>query len=128
MAFKKRESKSLTAAQKRSDGLTAIDSAGALDLGNGDTHAAYKAQIKAVADAMEAHNTNLALADKSSNHLKAEERKLARLSSKMLTGVKQKFGEDSSEYEQAGGVRESERKKRIRLGVGSKSKKPAGGA
>lgn len=116
MAFRKRESKTLQNASKRSDGLLAIDASGNLDLGNGDTHAAYRAQIKAVAEALEVHNKNLALADKSGNDLRAEERKLARLSTRMLAGVKLKFGEDSTEYEQAGGTRESERVARARGG------------
>jgi hypothetical protein len=128
MAFKKRESKSLAKAQKRSDGLLAIDNSGTLDLGNGDTHQAYRIQMKAVSEAAEVHNTNLAVADKSGNVLKAEERKLDRLSSRMLSAVKLKFGPDSNEYEQVGGVRESERKARVRLGLGSKSKKAAPGA
>jgi hypothetical protein len=123
MAFKKRESKSLAIAHKRSDGLSAIDSTGTLDLGNGDTQAAYRAQMKAVSDAAETHNTNLATADKSGNVLKAEEKKLDKLSSRMLAAVKLKFGEDSNEYEQAGGVRASERKARVRAGLAAKNKK-----
>lgn len=128
MAFKKRESNTLAAAQKRSDGLMSIDDTGTLDLGNGDTHPAYRAQMKAVADAAELHNKNLATADKSSNVLKAEERKLSKLSTRMLAAVKLKYGEDSDEYEQAGGTRESERQARARGTRAAGSKKPASGA
>ena len=114
MPFRKRESIILNEATTRSAGLLAIDASGALDLGNGDTHPAFQGQIKATAAALEAYNKALAIADGLGNQLKAEEKKLRRLSTRMLTGVKLKHGEDSDEYEKAGGTRESERKRPAR--------------
>lgn len=111
MAFKKRESQDLTDAQKRAAGLLAIDPTGNLDLGNDHTQAAFDAQIKKVADALATHNTALSVVDKTGNALKAEEKKLRKLSSGMLTAVGQRYTLDSDEYEQAGGTRESERKR-----------------
>jgi hypothetical protein len=45
------------------------------------------------------------------NELLADERSLGEMSEHMLSGVKVKFGRDSAEYEMAGGVRRSERKR-----------------
>lgn len=111
MAFKKRDSQDLTDANQRAAGLLAIDPTGALDLGNGNTQAAYAAQIAKTTEALKNHNTALSVVDKTGNTLKAEEKKLRKLSSAMLTAIGQRFTLDSDEYEQAGGTRESERKK-----------------
>jgi hypothetical protein len=46
--------------------------------------------------------------------LLAREKAMAALSERMLEGVSAKFGKDSNAYEQAGGVRKSERKKSVR--------------
>lgn len=114
MAFKKRESAAISAAKTRSAELKAIQPDGKLDLGNGHTHEALDAQIKKTSEALEAYNTSLTTSDKLGNIVTAEEKKLSRLSSDILTGVGQRFGTDSDEYEQAGGTRDSERKKPVR--------------
>ncbi len=114
MAFKERKSKDLSDAQKRDAGLSAIDSSGNLDLSNNLTQVAYRAQIDKTALALDAHNTALAEADKRGNVVKAEEKILRKLSSKILAAVALKYGLDSSEYEQVGGTRESERQLRGR--------------
>ena len=44
------------------------------------------------------------------NELDADETTMADLNERMLTGVATKFGKNSSEYEQAGGTKKSERK------------------
>jgi hypothetical protein len=48
------------------------------------------------------------------NELEASERGLKDKSGRMLNGVPAKYWKDSSEYELAGGVRSSERKKPVR--------------
>ena len=111
MAFKKRESQVVNDAEKRAAGLLAVDPAGTLDLGGGNTQTAYATQIKKTAAALDAHNTALAAADKTVNVLKAEEQALRKSSSKMLTAVGLRFGLDSDAYEQIGGTRESERRR-----------------
>lgn len=48
------------------------------------------------------------------NQLDAAEKLLAKKSSAMLTGVGQKYTKNSDQYEQCGGIRESDRKKPVR--------------
>ena len=48
------------------------------------------------------------------NDLTDGEKALADLSERMLGGVASKFGKNSSEYEMAGGVRKSDRKRPVR--------------
>lgn len=110
MAFKKRESAAIAAAQTRSAGLKAIQPDGKLDLGNGVTHEAFEAEIADANQALTDYNAALSVADKFGNILEAKEKKLNQASSKVLTAVGLKYGKDSDPYEQAGGTRESERK------------------
>ena len=107
MARKKRKSAAVEKATKRAASLTAIDPA--LDLGNGLTLAAFNAAIKAQSDAVENYNTNLSNLDVSLTTIKANDKALGSLSARMLKGVSSKFGEDSDQYEKAGGKRTSER-------------------
>jgi ABC-type enterochelin transport system substrate-binding protein len=118
MAFIQRESAELTAATERMNGLKAIDPTAQLDLGNGHTMASYEAQIETVKTNLDSYNKARKTLDALKNTLDASEKVLAKKSSAMLTGVGQKFTKDSSEYEQAGGVRESERKKPVRKATG----------
>ena len=60
---------------------------------------------------MDSYNTLLSTVDEKLNKLKAQEKILDNWNERILVGVAAKFGKDSSEYEQAGGVRKSERKK-----------------
>jgi hypothetical protein len=107
MARKKRKSPAVERATKRAAALSAIDPK--LDLGNGLTLDAYNAAITAHAGNVEAYNTNLSNLDVSLTNIKANEKGLDQLSSRMLKGVASKFGEDSDQYEKAGGKRTSER-------------------
>ena len=111
MASIQRESADLAAAIKRMNGLKAIDPTGQLDLGNGHTIAAYQSQMDDVKTKLGTYNEARKSLDALKNQLETAETLLAKKSSAMLTGVGQKFTKDSDEYEQAGGVRESERQK-----------------
>ncbi len=93
------------------NGLTAIDPTGQLDLGNGHTMKSYQDQMASFKEQLETYNTARKTFDALKNQLDAAEKLLAKKSSAMLTGIGQKFSKDSNEYEQAGGVRESERQK-----------------
>jgi hypothetical protein len=55
------------------------------------------------------NNENLANLDVGLTNIKAGDKALDQLSTRMLKGVSSKFGEDSDQYEKAGGVRTSER-------------------
>ena len=114
MAIVQRESAEITAATKRLNGLLAIDPTAKLDLGNGHTIKSYQDQIGATTTLLETYNKARKELDDLKNKLDASEKVLRKKSSAMLVGVGQKYTKDGSEYEQAGGVRESERKKAVR--------------
>ena len=97
-------------AQTRAAALTAIDPK--LDLGNGLTLDSYNTAIAAHEGDVDGYNSNLSDLDAALTDIKANEKKLDQLSTRMLKGVASKFGEDSDEYEKAGGKRTSERKRR----------------
>lgn len=96
-------------ATTRSAGLKSISLT--LDLGNGLTVVAYDAQIKKVNDKASAYNTTLSTVDDLYNDVLKEINVLNDLSERMLKGVGTAYGFDSSNYEKAGGVRKSEKKK-----------------
>lgn len=109
MARKKRKSPAVARALKRAAALAAIDPA--LDLGNGLTLAAYNAAIQAQEKSVDDYNTDLSDLDTALTGINTNEKALDQLSTRMLKGVSSKFGEDSDEYEKAGGVRTSDRKR-----------------
>ena len=109
MARKKRTSSAVDRANKRAAELASIDPK--LDLGNGLTLDAYNATIKAHADSVEKYNTDLSNLDVELTNIKTNEKALDALSTRMLKGVSSKFGEESDQYEKAGGKRTSERKR-----------------
>lgn len=115
MARKKRVSKVLTEAKKRRDALANIDPNNPnFDLGNGLDKPAYDAGIKIVEDALGKYNSLLQQADDLLNDIKPMEKDLRVLNVRMLGGAKSKWGPDSSQYEQAGGTRTSEIKRKPR--------------
>jgi uncharacterized protein YukE len=81
------------------------------DLGNGLVAKDYQQAITDVKAAMDSYNTLLSTLDEKLNTLKAKEKSLDNWNERILNGVASKYGKDSNEYEQAGGVRKSERKK-----------------
>ncbi|MEH2198065.1 hypothetical protein [Nostoc sp.] len=64
---------------------------------------------------IDAYNAALAVVDSSKTKIDEMEKNLSKLSDKMLKGVAFKYGTDSSEYEIAGGVRDSDRIRKSRL-------------
>lgn len=106
MAYRRRTSKEIEQAQVRAANLEAISPT--LDLGNSLTLTALRAEIQATQALLDTYNTKLAEADNALNVLKAREKTLKTMSSRMLAGVGVAYGKDSSEYEQAGGTRTSE--------------------
>lgn len=110
----------LEKAQARAASIKSID--GALDLGGGLTLAAFNTAITNTntSTALGDYNQALAAADDKSNAFVTAETTLKDMSERMLAGVGARFGKNSSQYEQAGGVRKSERKSPTR-----KTKPPA---
>ena len=109
MAQRKRDSESVTRATERANRLKSIDAN--LDLGNGLTLAAYNTKIGAAKTENDTYNTMKAAVDGQLGKVEALEKQLDTMSVNMLAGVRIKHGDDSAEYEMAGGTRKSDRKK-----------------
>ena len=103
---------SVTFAEDRANALSSIDPA--LDLGNGLTLVDYKTKAAALKAKNDQYNSDLSDLDGALNAIVADEKALDDLSVRMLAGVGSKYGRESSEYEQAGGTRTSERKAPVR--------------
>ena len=110
--MRKQTSKVLEKAQARSAGIKNFNST--LDLGNGLTVASFDTAIGTTQTILSEYNQALAAVDDKYNALVAAEKSLGDISERMLAGIAARFGKDSSEYEQAGGVRKSERKRPTR--------------
>jgi hypothetical protein len=106
---RKRLSAKLGKAEVRAASMGSIGSK--LDLGNGLTLEMYWEAINGLRAKQQEYNMLLSKVDNLYNELLADERALGEMSDHMLSGVKVKFGRDSVEYEMAGGVRRSERKR-----------------
>ncbi|MGF1569737.1 MAG: hypothetical protein ACFCVD_17000 [Nodosilinea sp.] len=112
MPPQKRTSKVLSEAEKRAAGIQAIEMA--LDLGNGITAQGYTQAIEALRQKLSAYNETLSLADQAANTVTEAERAIRDYFERILLGVATKYGKDSNEYEMAGGVRKSDRKRPVR--------------
>lgn len=106
---KKTVSKVLDRAKARLASIRSIDPD--LDMGNGNSVTAFDAVINAAEDDMETYNTQLSIVDEKYDIFLKREKAAADLSQKMLNAVGSKYGYDSIEYEKAGGVPKSKRKK-----------------
>jgi hypothetical protein len=109
MARRKRTSPILNAARGRLAGLKSIKEQP--QLGPRLSVENYEQRILAFAAKMAAYNQMLAALDQALNELQAEELELRIENSRMLAAIGAHYGPDSSEYEQAGGTRRSERKR-----------------
>ncbi len=97
----------------RLSGVKSIDEN--LDLGNGITLANYEVEINKTQAKLSEYNTALSKIDDLYNLYNAQRDVLKDWNERILTGVATKYGKNSSQYEMAGGVRKSERKKPKRL-------------
>jgi hypothetical protein len=87
-----------------------------LDLENGVSVTAGEALLAETRAALEDYNSSLAVSDEKLNVFNAKDRQLCAYNKKILPAVGLKFGTDSNQYEQVGGIRESERRKPVRKG------------
>ncbi|WP_414513088.1 hypothetical protein [Nostoc sp. PCC 9305] len=113
MSRKKRTSRVLEKAELRSAGLKAIDSN--MSFGDDCDLQNLSQAIEQLRTMLDAYNTALTVIDSSKTKIDAMEKTLSNLTDKIVRGVAFKYGKDSSEYEMAGGVRESERIRKSRL-------------
>ena len=112
MARTKRSSKAIDGAEVRINGLKSISPT--LDLGGGLTVVAYEQAIDDTQALLDDYNQTLSSVDEKLNNLIAAENNLKDQSARMLSGVAARYGTDSDEYEKAGGVRRSERRRPTR--------------
>jgi len=116
MARIKRTSPAAEKAVTRAAALSSISTT--LDLGNGLTLAAYNAAIANINDPktgkLTLYNAALSALDAQLTDLTAAEKTLNTMSEAMLAGTGVKYGFDSDQYEQAGGVRKSDRKRPVK--------------
>ncbi|MEH2063527.1 MAG: hypothetical protein V7K50_14910 [Nostoc sp.] len=109
----KRTSRVLEKAELRTSGFKAVDSN--MDFGNSCDLENLTQSIEEFRTMLDSYNNALAVVDSTKTKIDEMEKKLSKLSDKMLKGVGFKYGTDSSEYEVAGGVRDSERIRKSRL-------------
>jgi len=116
MSRRKRTSTVLETARHRSAGIKSITPEP--DFGPSLTLAAYTTQITNFSTLLDSYNGMLATLDDLQNSLEAAEEALNETNRRMLSAAEARYGPDSSEYEQAGGTRKSERKRPTRKGSG----------
>jgi len=112
MSRKKRTSRILEKAQLRSAGLKSIIPNIKFD----ENYSLEKLieSIERLRNKIDIYNTALSVVDSSKTEIEEMEKNLSQLSEKMLMVVGIKYGKDSREYEMAGGVRYSDRIRKIR--------------
>ncbi len=109
MTQRKRNSMSLTKAERRIEGMQTINPQ--LDFSNGFSIATYNTKVIELREKLAAYNQAQTIADKTHNALIEAERELNTYSEQMLLNVASHYGKNSDEYEMAGGTRRSDRKK-----------------
>jgi hypothetical protein len=109
MGRSKRTSASLERAGLRLQSITSIGAT--LDLGTDVSVAAFETRIAQAQALLDEYNRLIATLDEKSSALRKAERQIADYSERMLAAVAVKFGKDSTEYAQAGGVRKSDIKR-----------------
>jgi hypothetical protein len=85
-----------------------------LDLGKGLSNQTFTDAIETARQRVAAYNTTLSRLDADRSAMIDAEKALSAFSEKMLIGVAFEYGNDSPEYEMAGGVRKSQRKRPTR--------------
>ena len=115
MARRKRSSRSLGKAEVRLASIKSISPT--LDVGESLTVKDYTEKIESLRKSLEAYNTTLSTIDVLLTQLIENEQDLADYSEKILRGIAYKYGNNSHEYQMAGGTRKSDRKRTVRQSV-----------
>ena len=110
MARPRRTSEALEIGRQRLAALKEINPKP--DFGPGLTLEAYEGAIEALGTEQDAYNGDVSSLDEKTNLFDQHEQELAELNVRILAAVKATYGSDSSELEQLGAVRRSDRKKR----------------
>ncbi|MBD2336170.1 hypothetical protein H6G64_04080 [Calothrix sp. FACHB-156] len=109
MRQQKRNSRALTKAERRIEGLQMIDPD--LDFGNEFSISNYNGMVQQLREKLAAYNQAKTLVEKTQTALVDAERVLNNYSEHMLLNVASRYGKNSDEYGMAGGTRKSERRK-----------------
>jgi hypothetical protein len=109
MARLKRKSTVLETARQRLAGIKSITPAP--DFGPNLQINDYEQEINAFSVKVDRYNGMISALDDLQNQLQADESSLREKNARMLAAAQARYGSDSSEYEQAGGTRKSERKR-----------------
>ncbi len=109
MARAKRSSTVLDAARQRLAGLKSINPAP--NLGPALSVTTYEQELTAFGTSLDTYNEKLASLDDLLNSVEAAENSLRDKNKRVLSAIEAQYGTDSSEYEQVGGTRTSERKR-----------------
>ncbi|MBN3897741.1 MAG: hypothetical protein V7L14_12525 [Nostoc sp.] len=115
MARQKRNSRILGKAEIRLASIKSISPT--LDVGESLTVKDYTGKIESLRQSLEAYNTTLSTIDVLLTQIVENEEDLANYSEKILVGIAYKFGNNSHEYQMAGGIRKSDRKRTVRQSV-----------
>lgn len=107
----KRSSKVLDKAERRIAAIKSISAT--LDLGNGHTVDSFNSVIETTRTKLSDYNSSLSTVDAAQATLVEAEKKLMEVTEHILLSVAAKYGKDSYEYEMAGGIRKSERKRPV---------------
>ena len=113
----KRSSKVLDKAERRVAAIKSISAT--LDLGNGHTVDSFNTAIEATRNKLSDYNSSLSTVDAAQTALVEAEKKLMEVTEHVLLSVAAKYGKNSYEYEMAGGIRRSDRKRPVRKTVSS---------
>ena len=111
----RRTSKVLDQSSARLQGMKSINST--LDLGSGLSVAGFETSVTETRTKLNDYHQYLSLLDEKLIELREAEKGLAEKSERILAGIAAKFGKDSVEYAQVGGVRKSDRKRPVRKPV-----------
>ncbi|MGJ5672178.1 MAG: hypothetical protein ACR9NN_00895 [Nostochopsis sp.] len=115
MARPKRSSRTLEKAEVRLASIISISPT--LDVGEGLTVKDYTEKIESLRQSLQAYNSTLSTIDVLLTQLMENEQDLADYSEKILRGIAYKFGNNSHEYQMAGGTRKSDRKRPVSKSV-----------
>lgn len=112
MPRQKRSSPVLEKGVRRAAALKSISAS--LNLGDGLTLDNYQLELDKLQSQLATYNESLSFVDRALSMVQDTEKEIRVLSERMLIAVAAKYGKDSYEYEMAGGIRKSERKRPAR--------------
>lgn len=112
MARAKRSSTVLETARQRLAGIKSITPPP--DFGPNLQINDYEQEINAFSAKIDRYNGMISSLDDLQNEIEADENSLRDKNKRMLSAAEARYGTDSSEYEQAGGTRQSERRRSTR--------------